>query len=238
MTQTQLDQPTIDQETVLNFFKTHRPGSVSTAGVLHTILGIKTGSRSPEYILTKRILDELVDLGKLETIKVPKGRRYQMVGDTVLDVPQGDSLPEDVVVKTSTKKSPSSPTSRKSGSSGRDKGVVSRIRELFNEGKGITTVDEMTTTLTSEGFAAKAPTVKTQVGRLRKRYGLSNSTRRSTGIVHEIRSAFTPKKFNTVTAVVSRLEKRGVEITSMSTVRTQVGRLRREHGLTKPRTDS
>ena len=131
-----------------------------------------------------------------------------------------------------------SPKKGKGGGPGRRNpdGPVAKIREMFKDGEGITTVPEMSAKLTEMGVSFSEATVKTQVGRLRREHGMTNGRGgrgpSSTGIVATIRKNFAAGIL-TVPEMVKALEA-DLEIGEFSpaTVKTQVGKLRREAGLT------
>lgn len=135
-------------------------------------------------------------------------------------------------------KKPGGPKKGKGGGPGRRNpdGPVAKIRELFSGGEGITTVPEMSVKLTEMGVTFSEATVKTQVGRLRREHGMTNGRGgrgpSSTGIVATIRKNFAAG-IQTVPEMVKALEA-DLEIGEFSpaTVKTQVGKLRREAGLT------
>jgi predicted transcriptional regulator len=112
-------------------------------------------------------------------------------------------------------------------------GPVQRIRDLFAD--GIQTVPEMIEALEKAKVKASPNTVKTQVGRLRKAAGLTVGRRgrqqSTTGVVATIRKAFHEKGLKTVAEVAKFLESEGMEF-SPNTVKTQVGRLRKQEGIT------
>ncbi len=127
-------------------------------------------------------------------------------------------------VKTQSAKAP-----KKTGRKG--KGLVAAIRECFEAG-------HVTVASVMDEFAARQAdnrpsenTIKTQVGRLRREAGLSAAWR-STGPIALIRSAF-DAGHTTVAEVVKHLESQGQNDASPATIKTQVGKLRREAGLTK-----
>ena len=120
-------------------------------------------------------------------------------------------------------------------------GVVAKIRELFNEGDGVTDVSGMEAALHDNGFEAgtfSLATVKTQVGKLRKAHGLTSE--RKNGVVAKIRELFDGGAgTTTVKDMVEALDATEFkENYALATVHTQVGLLRRQHGLTKPRGSS
>lgn len=139
---------------------------------------------------------------------------------------------------TISKKPAGAKTKGKGGGPGRRNpdGPVAKIRELFGTGDGITTVPEMSAKLTEMGVSFSEATVKTQVGRLRREHGMTNGRGgrgpSSTGIVATIRKNFSAG-IQTVPEMVKALEA-DTEIGEFSpaTVKTQVGKLRREAGLT------
>ncbi len=112
-------------------------------------------------------------------------------------------------------------------------GPVAKIRENF--AAGIQTVPEMEIKLKEAGVEFSSNTVKTQVGKLRKEAGLTNGRRgrspSGSGVLHEIRVAFNEKGLKTVAEVTKFLESKELDF-SPATVKTQVGRLRKEEGLT------
>ena len=120
-------------------------------------------------------------------------------------------------------------------------GVVAKIRELFGEGTGVTDVSAMEAALHDNGFEVgtfSIATVKTQVGKLRKAHGLTSE--RKNGVVAKIRELFADGSGTiTVKEMVEALDATEFKDNyAIATVHTQVGLLRRQHGLTKPRGSS
>lgn len=120
-------------------------------------------------------------------------------------------------------------------------GVVAKIRELFGEGDGVTDVSAMEAALHDNGFEVgtfSIATVKTQVGKLRKAHGLTSE--RKNGVVAKIRELFADGSGTiTVKEMVEALDATEFKDNyAIATVHTQVGLLRRQHGLTKPRGSS
>ena len=113
-------------------------------------------------------------------------------------------------------------------------GPVNRIREAFDEGNGIVTCAPMIAHLIKIGVDFKPATVSTQVGRLRKAYGLTGEgpgrgTKPKSGIVGKIRELYA-QGVKTVAEQFAELTELKLEF-SPSTVRTQVGILRKADGL-------
>jgi len=118
-------------------------------------------------------------------------------------------------------------------------GPVAKIREAFDEGKGIVTVKAMTEHLaaTFPDLVCAEATVKTQIGKLRKQYSLVNDAPRGgfgatgSGILKKIREHFADGKgIVTVELMIAALQKDGIDF-SPATVRTQMAKLRKEFGL-------
>lgn len=138
---------------------------------------------------------------------------------------------ETLTVSTSTKKK----RGGGGGGPGRSNpdGPVAKIRENFKA--GIQTVQEMEAKLKELKVECSPATIKTQVGRLRKEAGLTTGARgrapATSGILYKIREAYNEKGLKTVAEVSKYLDGEKLEY-SPATVKTQVGRLRKEEGLT------
>lgn len=115
-----------------------------------------------------------------------------------------------------------------------EEGPVNKIREAFDEGNGIITVAPMIQHLIQIGIDFKPSTVSTQIGRLRKAYGLTGEgpgrgTAPKSGIVGKIRELYA-QGLKTIAEQLAVLAELKIEF-SPSTVRTQVGILRKADGL-------
>lgn len=105
-------------------------------------------------------------------------------------------------------------------------GLIQAIKEAFEN--GAVTVDQVVAVLSNQGKNPAINTVRTQVSSLRRAAGLTD---RSSGPVATIRKAFELGHV-TVKDVTEYLASSSVDA-SAATVKTQVGKLRRDAGLTK-----
>lgn len=146
-----------------------------------------------------------------------------------------------IVSKKSTAKKPKKSDAKQTGDAsgpGRGRrnpdGPVAKIREAFDEGKGIVRVADMIVHIHDLGVVCSEATIRTQMGKLRKAYGLvsegAGRGTRGSGIVSKIKELF-ESGIQEISEMVKSLEALGLEF-SPATVRTQMGKLRREAGIT------
>lgn len=105
-------------------------------------------------------------------------------------------------------------------------GLIQAIREAFEA--GAVTVEQVVAVLSEQGKQPSINTIRTQVSGLRRQAGLTD---RSGGPVATIRKAFELGNQD-VKSITEYLASSGVDA-STATIKTQVGKLRREAGLTK-----
>ena len=155
-------------------------------------------------------------------------------------LPKVKTQKQEKQLKTGKKKFETTPgTGSGKGRSNPD-GPVAKIREAFKDGNGIITVKEMVVHLTKMGVECSPATITTQVGKLRRAYNMTSESQRGskpkTGVVSTIRELFADG-YVTIVAVQEQLKERNMEF-SPSTVRTQVGILRKAAGLVSDRGSS
>ena len=122
-------------------------------------------------------------------------------------------------------------------------GPVAKIRELFNEGKGITNardmIKEFQTNEELEDLSPATTTIRTQVGKLRAEFGLASPRAKGAGIVKMVKKLFNEGQGivsydGMISAMNSWGNENEVEF-SEATIRTQVGKLRAEYRDKLPR---
>lgn len=119
-------------------------------------------------------------------------------------------------------------TAKSSKPSKQPTGILAAIREAF--AKGIQTVPDMEAHLVKLKVKTSPATVRTQMGKLRREAGLTEE-RKENGPVAWVKFLF-ESGAHTVEDVLEGAKENGVEL-NLATVRTQVGKLRREAGMTK-----
>ncbi|MEE8114276.1 MAG: hypothetical protein V3T23_07965 [Nitrososphaerales archaeon] len=113
-------------------------------------------------------------------------------------------------------------------------GVVRQIRELFSQDPEGSTKETILEGLEILGISTSLNTVNTQLSRLRKEFGIQSPGNQGRGICAMIRHCFLEQNVVTVEHMKAVFEANNIPV-SPNTLKTQVGKLRKENGLTKPR---
>lgn len=113
-------------------------------------------------------------------------------------------------------------------------GVVRHIRDLFSQDPDGATKETILEGLQVLGISTSLNTVNTQLSRLRKEFGIQSPGNVGRGVCAMIRHCFLEQGVHTVEHMKAVFEKNGVPV-SPNTLKTQVGKLRKENGLTKPK---
>jgi hypothetical protein len=148
-------------------------------------------------------------------------------------LPKVKTQKQEKELKTGKKKAETTPGPGKGVGRSNPDGPVAKIREAFKEGNGIVTLPEMLVHIKKLNIVCSEATIRTQVGRLRRAYNLAGESQRGakpkSGVVNEIKAQFADGK-QTIAEVIAVLTEKGLTF-SPSTVRTQVGILRKAAGL-------
>lgn len=223
------------QELCDRFSKEFTPEDVM--GSLCTVVSYAMGDISQEEF--DALPDELQ--GKLATLaNAINADAISITTKKVGKLPKVKTQKQEKQLKTGKKKFETTPGTGSGKGRSNPEGPVAKIREAFKDGNGIITVKEMVVHLTKMGVECSPATITTQVGKLRRAYNMTSESQRGskpkTGVVSTIRELFADG-YVTIVAVQEQLKERNMEF-SPSTVRTQVGILRKAAGLVSDRGSS
>lgn len=113
-------------------------------------------------------------------------------------------------------------------------GVVRHIRDLFSQDPEGSTKETILEGLEVLEIKTSLNTVNTQLSRLRKEFGIESPGNQGRGVCAMIRHCFVTQGVTTVEHMRSVFEANKIPV-SPNTLKTQVGKLRKEKGLTRPK---